>query len=870
MKECISCFCCYDDEASICLIDGGELRIGLPGKRLLDERYRVDKLIARGRLGNIYKATQVELDRTIAIKVLHPALVQSEIARERFRREALATAALNHPAIITVLDFGITTTGLVYLVTEFLEGESLDIKLLRFKRLDIPEAVRIAIEVCEALQHAHDNNAIHRNLKPSNVFLLEGKPVEKVKLIDFGLVKLTTDSLRSITSGALIGSLEYCAPEQCEPEANVDHRSDIYSLGTILYQMLTGTLPYKAANKTELIRKKLSQKPPPPHLIVFDIPPELEKIVLKSLEIDPEQRYSSAMQMAEALSQVPRKATRPTIGLFTDSAKLAEQLRARLQARLQPQLRNSPLLSRRRELDRLEFYFEQVNEGRSVAVAIIGSPGIGKSRLLEEFRKTKLNEQCCLLSGEFDGKSDLLEIGQPKKLKEFFSDDTELTAKLNEPFSEAIFSALSTKLLDLSQRLPVVLLLDKIELADPVSLEFLLYLVGKASSDRLLLVLAADLQEVVSYSSKISRWLARLSSLRPLQTIELQPISDVDFPEFIQHICGSLEMPDPATELEKLYYATEGNPAQVYNLLSELISRQSLIWNGQSWIYKAEKLPIPRATTQLLERQLKYLSTFTRRILELASVLGNKFGFEALSRFAQVSESNLIDAIDELLSYRLIEESDKIGGDEGYKLSNTMLQQYLYESFSEERRQQLHLEAARVYQEIDEAGELYDFIARHLELAGKYAESFSSYVAATKSSWREGELQRARSYLLKAKTILARLDILKADVGSKVDLIDVYCDYLMLAVELKAYEHHYEAEQLLEQALQLAHSYNEPYLVARSLVALGHYQQTRGELDRAIGYFEHALELYQQIGNTQRTQVLIEKLDFLRKRLPPK
>lgn len=871
MKECISCFCCYDDEATVCSVDAGELRASLPGSRLIDSRYRLEKLIARGRMGNIYRASQLDLDRATAVKILHPALVQSEVARERFRREALATAALRHPGIITMLDFGVTTNNLVYLVTEFLEGENLESRLARSRRIEVPEAVRIATEICDALQYAHEQGTIHRNLKPSNIFLVEDRPVERVKVIDFGMVKLTSDSLRSITSGTLIGSLQYAAPEQCG-SGEVDARADVYAVGTLLYQMLTGRLPYNAPSKPELVRKKLSQKALPPHLLVFDIPPELEKIVLKAIEIDPEARHQSAAEMLEALRHTPRRAVRETVGLFgSDRSKnLSEQLKARLQARAQPEPNYTQFVSRKRETDRLALYFEQVNEGRSSSVALTGTPGIGKSRLLEEFKSWLTTQQCYTLSGSFTGRDDILEtINLAVKLQELFPQDSELERALQLPFSESVFETFAARLLELSHCQPVALLLDSVDRADPVSLEFLLYLMGAAAADRLLLVFAVDLQELVSRDSKTSRWTARLTSLRQTHRLELGPISDADFPELVQKIFGSLEMKDPATELEQLYYATEGNPAQLCNLLKNLVERGAIAWNGRSWVYTATDLLVPDSTGLLIERHLKYLSPQARKTLELASILGASFGFEPLAKLVQVDEERLIETLDELISYQLIEEEEKVQGDERYAMRSPTLERYLYESFSSDERQRLHLQAAAIYHSIskDIEVDINETIAHHFLRGGDYKEGFCRQTAAVAASWREGELERARAQIKKASQVLDRLDILrKEEEFEDARLIDSYCDYLMLAVDLKVYGHPLEAEEMLERALRLAQRSSEPYLTARALVASAHYQQNRGDTERAIGYFERALEIYLQLQNSQRAQIITEKLNFLRAR----
>src|ERR1022692_3803594 len=245
------------------------------------------ELIGKGGMGAVYKARQRQLDRFVALKILPPGIGEDPAFAERFAREAKALAKLNHPGIVTIYEFG-RADGLFYFFMEFVDGVNLR-QLLHAGRISPREALAIVPQICDALQFAHDQGIVHRDIKPQNI-LLDRRG--RVKVADFGLAKLVgagsepmagggtgTDSPALTESGKVIGTPNYMAPEQKEHPDTVDHRADIYALGVVFYQMLTGELPGK---KIE----------PPSSKIQIDV--RLDEVVLRALERKPELRYQQA------------------------------------------------------------------------------------------------------------------------------------------------------------------------------------------------------------------------------------------------------------------------------------------------------------------------------------------------------------------------------------------------------------------------------------------------------------------------------------------------------------------------------------------------------------------------------------------------
>lgn len=266
------------------------------------------ELVGRGGMGVVYKARQKRLDRLVALKILAPKIGQDPAFAERFAREARAMAMLSHPHVVAVHDFG-QTDGLYYFLMEFVDGVNLR-RLLDTGKLTPEEALAIVPQICEALQYAHDHGVVHRDIKPENLLLdKEGR----VKIADFGIAKLVGKETKDLTltgAGQIMGTLQYMAPEQIEHPLQVDHRADIYSLGVVFYQMLTGELP-------------IGRFAPPSKRVQIDV--RLDEVVLRALEKEPERRYQQVSEIktqVEGIVTTPRASGEPTAQMSASSRPL--------------------------------------------------------------------------------------------------------------------------------------------------------------------------------------------------------------------------------------------------------------------------------------------------------------------------------------------------------------------------------------------------------------------------------------------------------------------------------------------------------------------------------------------------------------------
>ncbi|MCX7605979.1 MAG: serine/threonine protein kinase [Bacteroidia bacterium] len=289
----------------------------LLGKKLLN--YRIEKLLGQGGMGEVYLGVHTEIGRKVAIKVISPHLARDPRIQERFKREALILAKLNHPNIVQLYDYWARPDEGLYLIMEYVEGISLDRYIHRVLRGPVPpkQAIEIFLQVLDAFQYAHDNGVIHRDIKPSNI-LIRNDNVAKV--LDFGIARIVTpdpttasEEMALTKTGTTLGTVVYMSPEQLKAKSplEIDHRSDIYSLGVVFFEMLVGREMYDRSQLSEFdILIKIASEPPP---LLSElnptIAPDFENILSKALAKKPEERYSSCQSFAADLLRILPKYT---------------------------------------------------------------------------------------------------------------------------------------------------------------------------------------------------------------------------------------------------------------------------------------------------------------------------------------------------------------------------------------------------------------------------------------------------------------------------------------------------------------------------------------------------------------------------------
>jgi serine/threonine protein kinase len=319
MRECPRCETCYEDDVLVCPADAVNTKNTLPGGRLLANRYLLEKRIGRGAMGQVYLARDQNLvTRKVAVKTVRPDVLSDEDLQEgeaiaRFEREARSAASIQHPNVVDVMDFGKSPDGIFFLVMEYVEGETLFQLLRREGTLGLQRTVGIMQQIVAGVEAAHDEGILHRDLKPANIFIMQRKKKSGsagdgfVKVGDFGLAKIVNPDRSDVASASgpasrgIIGTPEYMAPEQMQPNSTLDARADIYALATIAYHMLGGRPPF-TGDITQLIAQKLTQLPAPLTTLRSDISTDVEMAIMHGLAKEAAARPASAVEWFEGFA----------------------------------------------------------------------------------------------------------------------------------------------------------------------------------------------------------------------------------------------------------------------------------------------------------------------------------------------------------------------------------------------------------------------------------------------------------------------------------------------------------------------------------------------------------------------------------------
>lgn len=285
-------------------------------RRMLGEEYDIITLLGQGGFARVYKARDRRLDRIVAIKVIRPEVIDTELYWESFRKEGIALAQLRHPAIVPIYDIR-ERNGLIYYIMPFVEGTTLEERMARGK-LPPYESRRILSELANALGAAHRAKMVHLDIKPPNVFL-EGD-LGKVLLMDFGTAMMVPDRVDDSWEGPVVGTPEYMSPEQARGLPEIDHRSDIYSLGALGYSMLMGRPPFSGRNAREILEKHVTEAPVSIRRVNPTIPKEFADAVMKCLEKDPWERFSTTKELDAALQAVTFRSTQEVSAIRDESS----------------------------------------------------------------------------------------------------------------------------------------------------------------------------------------------------------------------------------------------------------------------------------------------------------------------------------------------------------------------------------------------------------------------------------------------------------------------------------------------------------------------------------------------------------------------
>jgi ABC-type transport system substrate-binding protein/serine/threonine protein kinase len=689
------------------------------GQRL-SNRYDIGAELGRGGMGVVYRAHDPLLNREVAIKLIPPTLLSPE-TEQRFQREAQLVAQMDHPAVVPIFDFG-KHDGSLFFVMPVVQGTN----LRWFERegsLTLGQVMDIGIQVAEALDYSHSHGVTHRDIKPENIMVGREGARLRVRIMDFGLAKGAAES-RITKTGTIAGTLSYMSPEQVAA-GGVDHRSDIYSLGTVLYECVTGEPPFSGELQSILYRI-VHEIPQPPRLLGADINEDLEAIILNCIEKDPAKRPQRASEVAESLVRCQTRLHQSDLG---KSVVLTKTL-------ILPRVAPSPFIGRDKEQAELQKRLNAAVIGECQFVVVSGEPGVGKTRLLDEIENLAKARKLLVLHGrsiEQDGAfpyqgfceaiqeyfrlrdtssspDNMIELSDvAPDLISLFPMLTEISqiraaatgdSKLAQtggalggsqgPETRTqVFELLARTITRLAAGNPLILFLEDLHAAE-ISIEALQYIVRRLGPTPTLIVGTYRSSEVDSKNHPLIRMLDSFRGDRRFSAIALEPFSPAEHRLFLETLIGGPKIADSL--VEKLYEGTEGNPFFTKELVRSLLDSGGISKDqtGAWSLGAATDLvtgDLPATIQQAVEKRIERLPDELREILSVAAVIGKAFDFRDLETLAGTKDVE--DAIDQLVDQGLLEEERESRGDR-LTFSSGVVRDVLYGALSRRKRRSLH------------------------------------------------------------------------------------------------------------------------------------------------------------------------------------
>jgi tetratricopeptide (TPR) repeat protein len=793
----------------------------LPGAGdLLGGRYRLGSLLGQGGMGQVWRGRDVALDREVAVKLLAAPDVRE--GRERFLREARVAAALNHPHIVSVHDLG-EESGCLFLVMELVSGGSLRDR----EPPAIDTAVEIARQLCAALGHAHAHGLVHRDVKPANV-LVAGGPTSAVSAVSSGAATLTgsgsrrsagitvkladlglavaSGATRITREGAIVGTVAYLAPEQAIGRV-VDGRADLYSLGVLLYELVTGRLPF-AGTPVALISQHLHAPVVPPRSLRPDLDPALEAVILRLLAKDPAQRFATAEETAAALARAVSTSPSQVLMPATPVGVLDALVRGRL-------------VGRDAELAQLRELWGRAAQGSGHLALIGGEAGAGKTRLARELAVYARLAGAAVLSGgcyEFEATTPYLPFVEVLRrwvhdapaadLERTLGDQAAVLARLAPelevrlgPLVPAV--ALSSheerlRLFDHCTRWlqavaaprGALLLLDDLQWADQGTLQLLHYLLRNLGSAPVL-ALATFREEEVGAEHPLALLLAELNRERLATRVHLGRLDAAATGDVLAALFGQDSVSGELTAA--VYRESEGNPFFVEETVKGLIDQGVIYRRDNEWCRdEAAEIRLPEGVRAAIARRLERLSAACREALQAAAALGKSFRFGDLAVVGVADDEALLDALDEARRSQLVEEE---GSEDRFAFTHDKIREVLYGGMNPIRRRRLHLRLGE------------SLLASWAATAGRHAEALAHHFH------EGGDAERALTWAAKA------------------------------AEQAEAVYAHDEALDSYRRAVGHAHALGRPDREAELEKAMGEVCFRAGAMPESAAHYERALEL---------------------------
>lgn len=885
----------------------------VPGE-VLDGKYRVERLLGVGGMGAVYIAERTSLQDKVAIKSILTSQ-NTEINRRRFLQEARAAAKVRHPNVVKIFDFGQPDGRPPYMVMEYLAGPTLAAVIRDYAPMPLARALWIFSGICAAVEAGHRRGVIHRDLKPGNVILSradDGR--ETVKVLDFGLARLLMETeVSALTSpGTMLGTCSYMSPELIE--ANLaSAASDIYALGVILYEMVTGRSPFRAENNAATIWKITSGEYERPADLVPDLPHEVCSGIEAALARNPKDRPASPEELAARvgapLAASASEHEHPHIELArpaSPSTSVAEQSGTGLprpeaapsivvtpqlvasdvttadvginldggERTIPPTVKDGPAFSdvfvgRAAELDTLRREYRMTLDGRGRIVIIKGDPGVGKSRLLEAFGDWTRSQGAIVLRGRFFA----YEGDQPPPYETFLwmltapissssniSRRTTMSATQLSPRTDPAmvqdkwraFSSLTQGFAERSRGRPLVLTVDDLQWGTGLDLEFLAHL-PRAVDNPVMVVGTARTGSRSDHGVELEAWLARLGSQRALSALRLDGFAIGEVRAWFQACFPGIRI--RPQDLRRLQHATSGNPYYLTEVVGQLVQGRRIQRSTQGYACAPlDQVALPDTVHSVVQAKLEGLPEDLRAMLETACVIGEEFRFDLLHAALEADEDQLEALLERAVKLHLLSEDVRSPASD-FRFDTTTLRSVLYDSLSRRRRRRLHRKVVDALLELHgdaNADRIARVLCYHYHAVEDHEATLQWGLRAAEDTLAHYDHDHAELSLrraLEAAEVLARLGQ-PVPARSAIDL-DRFTGLLYARIGRLE-----EADAVLQRALEAAEQQRpdrESTLQRLDIMlVLAACQHSRGLLEVSLDLGQMALELAEEVGDRER------------------
>ena len=851
------------------------------------DRYAVENLIGQGGMGKVYKAHDTKLDRDVAIKILPEQFANDAKYIEQLYREARAAARLTHPNVVTIHDIG-EQEGIPYIVMEYVEGQTLKETLRsRFDPLSSDDILHIVVQVCHALALAHQNRILHRDIKSDNIMVTTDGTV---KVLDFGIARIGDLEESLSMTGEIKGTVEYMSPEQALGE-ELDGRSDIYSVGVVLYEMLTGELPFSGDSIYTIIARHINDPPVSPMDMNAKADPHLATLTMKALAKEPDDRYQSVDELLAALEQEGTPASQ------------AEGIRAA--DVLAPFRAGSKdfycdLVGRETELRTLEAAFDRARDGQGGVVFIAGEAGVGKTRLASELQVYALEQGAWGLTGAsyyrdthtpyFPFMEALKEFfrNAPRKehdrIKRFIENDApELRilvpfmgtrfGKMTQALDEAdmsflsgtdvaryrLFEVITRVLQEIARTKPLVLLLDDFHWADTASLQLLHHIAAEIRHHPILLLITYRQEELETDEDAsvhpLVELIRRMSREDLGERMDLPRLGADEIARMLEFILKRTSLSNELQDM--IFQETEGNPFFIQETLKWLRDEKMLVERRGVWLMARQvtRPDIPERVYDVLIRRLDRLSEDQRELLQVAAVEGVQFRPDTLARVMDLNKIKLLRTLHRLeKTYQVI---SSVAG--RYRFDHSKIRDVLYDEIPPELRQEYHRMIAECLEEASQGGTdaVASELATHRYLAGDLAQAVPYLIRAGQDAERLFGLNEASRHYERALDAMDQIQMPQNRERVNLMLQTGRVKYRLgeWTIALKRFEAILSADDVLtaDQAIR-----------AEALLQIGRIKRRQGDWDSALEYYSRSLQYFQTVDNRYGTALVFQNYGDVR------